>query len=437
MGKIVIASVSGALLEWYDFFVYGTASALVFGTVFFPNEDPTTATIASFATFGAGFFARPLGGLVFGELGDRIGRKAALMWTLGIIGTATVLIGLVPSYGQIGVWAPIILVILRLVQGFGLGGEYGGAALLTIEHAPEKKRGFFGSLPQMAASAGILLATGIFALCEAFLSEEQMLSFGWRIPFLLSSIMLLVGVFVRSHTEESPEFLKTRQNQDHNTKNNKSKSSILIAFRHYPRQLFLAFGARLAETVSSNIINAFGISYIATQLGMDRQIPLNGMLIASAIGIIACPIIGFVSDRVGLRKIYIIGAFAVVIMAFPFFGLLNTQNVALIWIALIVAYNLGPTMMFAVQPTLFTTMFGPNVRYTGLSFAYQFSAIIGGLTPMICASLIAHGNGAPWGVAAYLTFIAVISLICTLRIKSQDLAAIVAKEELSKEDQNA
>lgn len=432
MTKVVIASISGALLEWYDFFLYGIASALVFGTIFFPNEDPATAIIASFATFGAGFLARPVGGLVFGHMGDRVGRKVALMWTLVIVGSATVLIGFIPTYTQIGVWAPILLVVLRLIQGFGLGGEYGGAALLTIEHAPEGRKGFFGSLPQMAASAGILTATGAFALCEWLLTDEQMLSFGWRIPFWVSALMLIVGIFVRSHTEEPPEFLEAKKKRELQP-GPKPPSPLVMAFRTYPKQMFLSFGARLGETVSSNIINAFGIAYIATQLGMSRQVPLDGMLLASAIGIAACPIIGRISDKVGLRTIYLIGAGAVIAMAFPFFGLLNTKSVALIWVALIVAYNLGPTMMFAVQPTLFTTMFGANVRYTGLSFAYQFSAIVGGLTPMICAWLVVRGNGAPWGVALYWSCIGIISFVCTLLIKPQDLTAVVKSQIDQKE----
>jgi MHS family shikimate/dehydroshikimate transporter-like MFS transporter len=427
MDRVVTASISGALLEWYDFFVYGTASALFFGRVFFPTSDAATGIIASFATYGAGFFARPLGGIIFGHFGDQRGRKSALIWTLSIVGASTFLIGLLPTYDQVGVWAPILLVALRLVQGFGLGGEYGGAALLTIESAPGPRRGFFGSLPQTAASIGILLATGIVSLCDSAFTDEQMHSWGWRIPFLVSMLMLAVGMFVRTHTGETPEFLHQRNPATCSSSRSGERIPLFRAFRNHPRNMVLAFCARIAETVSSNIINAFGISYVTTQLALDRQIPLNGMLVASAIGILACPVIGWFSDRVGLRRIYLLGAVSVVLVSFPFFLLLGTASVPAIWVALIVSYNLGPTMMFAVQPTLFTSMFGTDVRYTGLSFAYQFSAILGGLTPLICTALLQAFDGEPWGVAAYMAVAGLVSLVATVLIRGSSRTASTAE----------
>ncbi|MGC3955835.1 MAG: MFS transporter [Propionicimonas sp.] len=417
MRKVVAGSFAGALLEWYDFFIYGTASAIVFAKVFFPEADPLAGTAAAFATFGAGFLARPLGGIVFGHFGDRVGRRSALIWTLLIIGIATFGIGLLPTYQQIGVGAPILLVALRLVQGFGLGGEYGGAALLTIESAPVQRRGFYGSLPQAAASAGIMLATGVFAVLTATLSDADFLAWGWRVPFLISLILLGVGMFIRLHTEEPAEFVRARAQAERSAV--RERPPLVQAFRDHPRNMFLAFGARLAETVSSNIVNAFGIAYLSTQLAMDRSIPLNGMLVASAIGIVACPLYGWISDRVGQKKVYLAGAAFAGLFAFPFFLLLNTQNSAVVWATLIIAYNLGPTLMFAVQPTLFTSMFGPRVRYTGLSFAYQFSSIVGGLTPLIAASLLAAFQGRPWGVATFLAAIAALSVVCVVLIRTQ------------------
>jgi len=424
MRKVVIGSFAGALLEWYDFFIFGTAAGLIFAPLFFPQSDPLVGTIASFATFGVGFLARPLGGIVFGHYGDLLGRKVTLIWTLIIIGTATFLVGLLPTYATAGVWSPILLVVLRLLQGFGLGGEYGGAALMTIESAPEARRGFLGSLPQTAASAGIMLATGVFALCNALLTPEQFMHWGWRIPFLLSALMLMVGMYIRLHIDETPDFQRTnRETRDSHTAENpaaKVPLPIVELFRRHPRNILLA--ARLAETVSSNTINTFGIVYISTQLAMDRQVPLTGMLIASSIGIVSCPIIGWISDRLGQRRLYMAGAAFCCLFAFPFFQLLQTREVGIIWLAMIVGYNAGPTLMFAVQPTLFTRLFGTRVRYTGLSFAYQFSAILGGMTPLIASSLLALGDGKPWYVATFLAVISIISFCCVRLINRDDLA---------------
>jgi MHS family shikimate/dehydroshikimate transporter-like MFS transporter len=418
MRKVVMGSFAGALLEWYDFFIFGTAAGIVFGPLFFPQSDPIVGTIAAFATFGVGFLARPLGGIVFGHYGDKIGRKVTLIWTLMIVGVSTFLIGLLPTYSSVGVTAPVLLVILRLIQGFGLGGEYGGAALMTIESAPRDKRGFFGSLPQTAASAGIMLATGVFALCHLLLTPEQFMSWGWRIPFLLSALMLAVGMFIRLHIEETTDFKMIKRDRNLPNGNKSAPLPLIELFRRHPRNIFLALGARLAETVSSNIINAFGIAYISTQLAIDRQVPLTGMLIASAIGLLSCPLIGWLSDRVGQKPLYLVGAAFCAAFAFPFFMLLETGNAATIWIAMIIGYNLGPTMMFAVQPTMFTKMFGPRVRYTGLSFAYQFSAILGGMTPLIAASLLALGGGKPWFVAGYFCLISLISFCCVRLINN-------------------
>lgn len=421
MNKVASASFAGAVLEWYDFFIFGTAAALVFGPLFFPSEDRLTGIIAAFAASAVGFLARPLGGLVFGHFGDRVGRKKSLLATLVIIGVATTLIGCLPTYGQVGIWAPILLSVLRLLQGFGLGGEYAGAALLTIEHAPEGKRGFWGSVPQSAAAAGVLLATGVFALVMQ-LPEDAVFSWGWRIPFLLSSIMMVVGLVIRFNITETPDFKKAVEE----AAGKPSRPPLLILLKESPRALLLTIGARLAETTASNVINTFTIVYVSSQLAMDRSIPLRGVLIASAIGIFMCPLVGWLSDRVGRRTMYVAGAAFMALFAFPYFMLLNTQSVTLIFLAMVLGFNFGQMTMFAVQPTFFSELFGAGVRYTGLSIAYQFSAIFGGFSPLIAASLLKFGGGEPWYVAMFLAVVCLVSLICAVVVKGDALSVGVA-----------
>lgn len=407
--RVAIASFVGALLEWYDFFLFGTAAAVVFAPLFYPSSNPTTGTIAAFATFGVGFIARPIGGIIFGHFGDRVGRKSMLVITLSIMGVGTFLIGCLPTYETIGTAAPILLVILRLLQGIGLGGEYAGAALMTIEHAPEGKKGFWGSIPQAAASGGILLATGVFALINSF-GKDFLLGFGWRIPFLVSIVLLGVGLIIRLSISESPEFLAAKKAEA--ARNTTPKIPLFTVFQKYPKNLALAFGARLGETVTSNIINAFGIYYVSTQIGLSSQVGLYGILIASFIGLIAVPIIGSLSDRVGRKKIYLFGAFAGIILAFPMFWLFNTGQVWAVFLAFSLAYVLVPTTMFAVQSVFFSEMFGADVRYTGLSIAYQFSAIVGGFVPTAATALLLLLGGAPWLVATGFAVVCLITAIC-------------------------
>lgn len=416
MPKIAVASFAGAMLEFYDFFVFGTASALVFGPLFFPLADPFARTMASFATFGVGFLARPIGGIVFGHIGDRIGRKSAMIASLLIIGIGTFLIGLLPTYKTGGMWAPTLLVLLRLFQGFGLGGEYGGAALLTIEHADEGRRGFWGSFPQAAASGGLLLASAMFGLVSR-LPEKALMSWGWRIPFLVSLVLLIVGLFIQLSVTETPDFERVKQSESN------TQLPLLTLLRNHPRNVVLAFGARLAETASSSIIYAFGIAYVSAQLAVNRSVPLKGMLISSFIGIGMCPVFGALSDWFGRRLVYVGGAVFVAVFSFPFFALLETRTASLIWLAMIVAYNFGPTMMFAVQATFFSELFSASVRYTGLSIAYQVSAIIGGFTPLIATALLRADGGAPWMVAGFLCGISLLSLLSALFVKRDPASA--------------
>lgn len=406
MSKVAAASFIGALLEWYDFYIFATASAIVFGRIFFPGHDPVANTMASFGAFAAGFLARPLGGLIFGHIGDRIGRKASLISTLLIIGIGTFLIGLLPTYSQIGVAAPILLVILRVLQGIGLGGEYGGANLITIEHAPAASRGFWGSLPQAASPGGLLLATGVFGLVS-LLPQESFLAWGWRIPFLLSSVMLAVGLFIRMNVTETPEFERLVLHKD-------DVFPVMRLLRTHKRSALLATGARLAETVAGNMVKSFGLTYVTVILGMSKEVALGALMATAVVGLLATPLYGALGDRIGPRPVYMLGAALAALLAFPFFGLLQAKTALALWIGFVAIYNLGPTLMLSVQATFFADLFGASVRYTGLSVAYQVSSIIGGFTPLVSLWLMRLTGNTPWAVAGFVAATALLSLVCTI-----------------------
>jgi MHS family shikimate/dehydroshikimate transporter-like MFS transporter len=402
--KAAAAGFVGALLEWYDFYLFAAASALVFGPLFFPTSDPLVSTMNAFGAFAAGFLARPFGGFIFGHIGDRLGRKASLIATLVIMGVGTFLIGLLPTHAEAGVTAPILLVALRVLQGIGMGGEYGGASLIVIEHAPLETRGFWGSLPQAASPAGLLLATGFFSLVS-LLPEEQFLSWGWRVPFLISIVALVIGLVVRLRIEETPEFEQSKGDQ-------KERAPAMELVRTHKRSAVLATGARLAETVAGNMIKSFGLTYATVVLGFTKQMSLGALTATAAVGLLATPLYGALGDRFGQRGMYMLGAGFTLVMAFPFFGLLDLRTPLTLWLAFVVAYNLGPTLMLSVQPAFFAQLFGTRVRYTGLSFAYQISSIVGGLTPWISLNLLKVLDQRPWLVAAYIALAAAISFGC-------------------------
>jgi MHS family shikimate/dehydroshikimate transporter-like MFS transporter len=414
MRRVAIGSFVGSLLEWYDFFLFGTASAVVFGPLFFPSDNPMAGTIAAFATFGIGFVMRPLGGIIFGHLGDKFGRKSSLIATLIIMGVGTAVIGFLPTYAQIGMAAPILLVICRLLQGLGIGGEYAGAALMTYEHAPEKRKGFWGSLPQAASPAGILLATAVFAIVSSF-GTDFLMSWGWRIPFMLSIGLLFVGLFIRLAVSESPEFLRAAKEREQSDA--APKIPLIEVFRRHPKNLALAFGARIADAVSSNVINAFGIYYVSTHVGLSSQVGLYGMLIASGISLVAIPLYGALSDRIGRKKVYITGAVLGVVLAFPLFILFSTGQVWAAMLAFSLGYILVPTMMFSVQSVFFAELFGTDVRYTGVSLAYQLSSIVGGYVPTAATALLLVAGGEPWLVAGGLAVACLISAVCVFFAK--------------------
>jgi MHS family shikimate/dehydroshikimate transporter-like MFS transporter len=398
--QVVAASFIGTAIEWYDFFLYGTAAALVFPALFFPEFSELAGTLAAFSTYAVGFAARPLGGIVFGHYGDRIGRKAMLILSLLIMGIATFLIGLLPTFEQVGVLAPVLLVVLRFFQGIGVGGEWGGAVLMAVEHSPEGRRGFYGSWPQMGVPAGLLLANLVFAATSATLPE----AWGWRVPFLLSIVLVGVGLFIRLRILETPAF---RQVQESHTE---ADMPIIDVVRTYPKNVLLAMGMRVAENGTFYILTAFVLSYITAELGLEQGTGLTGVIIAATIGLFTIPLFGALSDRVGRRPVYLFGAVFSLIFAFPFFWLLNTEVAPLIWLAIVLGVNLGHDSMYGPQAAYFSELFGTRVRYSGASLGYQLASVFaGGLAPLIATALLASSGYT--AVAIYMAIMALITVV--------------------------
>jgi len=403
--RVVVASFVGTTIEWYDFFLYGTAAALVFNQLFFTNLDPLAGTMAAFATYSVGFFARPLGGIVFGHYGDKIGRKSMLVTTLMMMGIATALIGMLPTYNQIGVWAPILLVCLRFVQGFGVGGEWGGAVLMAVEYSRDGRRGFHASWVQAGVPVGMLLANGVFMLASR-MEESAFLSWGWRIPFLLGILLLGVGMFIRLKIMESPVFTQAKADRP------VPKVPILAVLRDHPRNVVLAMGARFAENAFFYIFTVLVLSYGSQQLGMGKAGLLNAVMLGSAVQLVAIPVFGALSDRLGRRPVYLGGALFLLLFAFPFFWLLGSKVPELVTLAVIVGL-IGHSAMYGPQAAFFSELFNTRVRYSGASLGYQLaSPLAGGLAPLIATALLAWSGGEPWPVALYLIGMAVITLVC-------------------------
>jgi MHS family shikimate/dehydroshikimate transporter-like MFS transporter len=404
---VVAASFIGTTIEWYDFFLYGTAAALVFDKLFFPDAEPLVGTLLAFSTYAVGFAARPLGGIVFGHFGDRIGRKSMLVLSLLIMGTATFLIGCLPTHSSIGILAPILLVILRFAQGIGVGGEWGGAVLMATEHAPKARRGFFGSWPQMGVPAGLLLSTLVFKLVEGSMTESSFESWGWRVPFLVSAILVIVGLVIRLKIMESPAFERVRETQT------QAEKPIVDVVRKYPRDVFTAMGMRVAENGAFYILTVFTLAYGEDELGLDKDTMLNGVIIAAAIGLVTVPFWGWLSDRVGRKPLYLGGAIVTTLWAFPLFGLMNTAEPALIALGIVVGVNIGHDLMYGPQGAYFAELFGTRVRYSGASLGYQLASVFaGGFAPLIATALLAAGG---WElVAAYVVVMGLISVVATL-----------------------
>jgi metabolite-proton symporter len=420
--QVALASLIGTSIEWYDFFIYGTAAALVFNALFFPGFDPLTGTLLAFSTFTIGFVARPIGGVIFGHFGDRIGRKAMLVTTLLLMGGATFLIGCLPTYAAIGVGAPLLLVALRLIQGLALGGEWGGAVLMAIEHAPGARRGFYGSFPQMGVPIGLILATLVF-LPLAALPEQQFLSWGWRVPFMLSILLVVVGLVIRLKIAESPVFQRIKEG------NVVSRTPIAEVLKAHPKQVLLVAGAYISSGIFFYLLVVFNLGYATQELGLERSTMLIIVLISTLLGLMVIPASGVLSDTFGRRPLFLIGEVVIALLAFPIFWVLDTKAFVLI----LVGYTVGTiaySIPLAMMASFFSELFGTRVRYSGVSLGYTLGTILGSsLAPLIAAALLAR-TGSTVSVSIYIIATAVISFVCVLVLSETYQRNIEETEEV-------
>ncbi len=419
--RVIMASLVGTTIEWYDFFLYGSAAALIFNRLFFPEQDPLTGTLLSFGTYALGFVARPVGGIVFGHYGDRIGRKRLLMLSLVLMGVATVLIGLLPTYAQIGVWAPIALILLRLVQGFAVGGEWGGAVLMAAEHGDAARRGFWASWPQAGVAAGSLLSAGVLALMAGLQSEEDFLAWGWRVPFLLSALLVVVGWYIRNRVPESRLFEQAMEEAEA-----PPKLPAMEVIRERPRAILLGAGLRVGENISYYILTVFSLTYLVDVAAESRSLALNALLIGAAVQFFAIPVFARLSDRIGRRPVYAFGGLGLAAWIFLLFPLLGSGSSGSIILAIVVGLVLH-SAMYGPQAAFITELFPTRIRYSGVSIAYQLTSIVAGsLAPIIALALYKeHDSALP--VALYVGIACAISGLSALlarETKGVELAAI-------------
>jgi MFS transporter, MHS family, shikimate and dehydroshikimate transport protein len=416
---VALASLIGTTIEWYDFFLYGTAAALVLNQLFFPTLDPFTGTLASLATYSVAFIARPLGGAIIGHFGDRVGRKSMLVFTLMLMGIATFLIGLLPTYEQIGPVSAVLLVVLRLAQGFGVGGEWGGAVLMAVEHAPPGKRGFYGSWPQMGVPLGLLLSTVVYTPFSR-MPQEDFLSWGWRVPFLISIVLVGVGLLIRVRILETPAFERMKETRQ------EARQPVLEVLQRYPKQVLLAMGARIAENGAFYLYTVFLLVYAVQHVHMDRNIVLSALIVASALEVLAIPLYGALSDRLGRRPVYLIGAISTAVFAYPIFSMMDTASPWLVQLALILALTVGHAAMYAPQGAFLSELFGARVRYTGASLGAQLASVVaGGLSPVVATALLKYG----YGKGAFALYIAGM---CAITVISVLAAAETVRHDIDK-----
>ena len=409
-------SFAGAVVDWYDFLLYGITAALVFNREFFPQIGPAMGTLAAFATFGVGFLFRPLGGIIFGHFGDRLGRKRMLMMTVWMMGIATACIGLLPSFNQIGWWAPVLLVFLRAVQGFAVGGEWGGAALLSVENAPKGKKAFYSSGVQVGYGVGLLLSTGLVSLISSLTTDEQFLSWGWRLPFLFSVALVLIALWIRNGMAESQEF--EAQQRQTIAPQVKKRLPVVEALLRHPGAFLLIIALRLCELLTMYIVTAFALNYSTQNLGLPRELFLNIGLLVGGLSCLTIPCFAWLADRFGRRRIYITGALIGTLSGFPFFMALESQSVFWILFFALMLANIAHDMVVCVQQPMFTELFGASYRYSGAGVGYQVASVVGGgFTPFIAAALVTFSGGAWHSVALYLTAGCLLSALTALLMK--------------------
>lgn len=413
MRRILIASLVGSSIEWFDYFLYGTVSALVFNQLFFVNEDPTIGLLLSYASFALAFFIRPFGGVIFSHIGDRIGRKKTLVLTLSLMGVATFGMGLLPTYQAVGIWAPILLITLRLVQGLGIGGEWGGALLLAVEYAPAEKRGLFGSIPQMGVTIGMLLGTVALSIMT-LLPENAFMTWGWRIPFIFSALLVFFGLWIRKGIDETPSFKKVKESGE------VPKLPIVETLKNYWREVLIAVGAKVVETAPFYIFSTFVVSYATANLGFSRTATLTAVMIATIITTILIPIMGNLSDKIGRKKLFIGGTIGMALFAFPYFWLLQQKSVLLLIIATVIGLGVIWAPITAVLGTMFSEIFDAKIRYTGITLGYQIgAALAGGTAPLVATALLDRFNNSYVPVALYIIFASVLSLAAIWAVKDR------------------
>jgi metabolite-proton symporter len=402
-----VASTVGTTIEWYDFFLYGTAAALVFPHVFFPGQSALAGTLASFSTQFVGFAARPIGAAIFGHMGDRVGRKSALVATLSLMGVATALMGVLPGYATIGVWAPILLTVLRVLQGIGVGGEWGGSVLMSMEWGSRKRHGFMASLPQLGVPIGLLLSTLAVRVVTGITGANAFNDWGWRIPFLISVVLVGIGFYVRLSVLETPSFARVKKTQA------VSKQPVWEVIRTQPRAILTSAFVRMAEQAPFYLFITFVLAYGTQQLKLQRTDLLNDTLVAAAIGLVSVPFFGYLSDVFGRRVVYGVGIVAVGVFAFPYYGLLNTKSSGLVLLAIVVSLLLHD-IMYGPQAALISETFGTGVRYSGAGLGYQLASVVaGGPAPLIAVAILNATGSSTW-ISWYIVGCAVVSMIALL-----------------------